>query len=448
MAAGGIHDQLGGGFHRYSTDERWLVPHFEKMLYDNALLARTYLAAWQVTGEPRYRRVCEQTLDYVLREMAGPEGGFAATQDADSEGEEGLFYVWTPAQLQDALGEPDAAVVGSVWGVSDRGNFEGRNILHVDRSAEDVAAERSIAVEDVRAILERARQRLYTVRAQRVWPGRDDKVIAAWNGLMLRALAEAGRILGRPDYVAAAQANARFLVEQLIVAGRLQRTWRTGRAKLDAFLEDYASVANGLLALYETDGDAHWFTEARRLADDALERFWDEAVGGFFDTPYDHERLIGRPRELTDGATPSGTSLMCEVLLRLAAFTGESRYRERAERILLPLAPALAEQPSAFEYLLCALDDLVGPLVEVAVIGAAAEPGMQALRAALDARYLPRSVLAWAAPDATDSRAVVPLLAGRNLVEGQAAAYVCQGFVCQLPVTTPDALVQQLRAVT
>jgi hypothetical protein len=446
MADGGIYDQIGGGFHRYSTDERWLVPHFEKMLYDNALLARTYLAAWQVTGEERYRRICEETLDYVLREMTGPEGGFYATQDADSEGEEGRFYIWTLAELREALGEDDAAVVALLWGVSERGNFEGRNILHHARTPEEVAAERGITPDEVADVEARARQRLYAVRTQRVWPSRDDKVIAAWNGLMLRAFAEVGRILGRDDYLRAAEASASFIHDHLIVDDKLRRTWRGGQAKLAAYLEDYGALANGLLSLYEADGDPRWFAQARHLADTALERFWDDEVGGFFDTAHDHEQLIGRPRELTDGATPSGTSLICEALLRLAAFTGEARYRERAEQVLIPLAPVMAEQPSAFEHLLCGLDDLIGPLLEIAIVGPAAEPGTRALLDVINTRYLPRSVLARSTADGSEGGATVPLLSDRGLVDGLPTAYVCQGFVCQWPVNAPEDLAVQLDA--
>jgi uncharacterized protein len=443
MAAGGIYDQIGGGFHRYATDAHWLVPHFEKMLYDNALLAPVYLHAWQITGDGRYRRVCEEILDYVLREMTDPAGGFYSTQDADSGGEEGRFYVWTPAELREALGDADAAIVGDLWGVSDRGNFEGRNTLHVARDEGEVASAHEISLEELRALESRAREQLYAARSQRVWPGRDDKVITAWNGLMLRAMAEAARALDRADYRQAAIATATFLTEQLLADGRLQRTWRGGTAKLDGYLEDYAALANGLLSLYEDTGDMHWFSAARSLADDMLDRFWDEARNSFFDTAADHEVLIGHPRELTDNATPSGSSLAAEALLRLAAFTGEDRYRDVAARTLLPLAGAMAEQPSAFGHFLSALDDLVGPLHEIALVGASDDPAFQSLRHMLASRYLPRTVLAYARP--TDSAsAAVPLLADRVLVDGRPAAYVCEGFVCRQPVTTPDALLTLL----
>ena len=437
MAAGGIYDQIGGGFHRYSTDTIWLTPHFEKMLYDNALLAPVYLRAWQVTGEPRYRRICEETLDYLLREMRDPSGAFFSTQDADSEGEEGRFYVWTPAELREALGDEDAAVAQMVWGVTERGNFEGRNILHVARDVAEVAGALGIGAAAAQAALERARKRLYAVRSLRIWPGRDDKAITMWNALALRAFAEAADALGRDDYRAAAIQSADFLLGKMLREGRLLRTWRAGQAKLDAYLEDYAALANALLSVYALTGEARYFTAARGLGDDILRRFWDEETQAFFDTAADHERLIGRPRELSDGATPSGTSQACEALLRLAALTGEPRYHDYAARALLPLTPLMLRAPSGFGRALCALDDLVGPFYEVALVGAADDPRMLALRAEVAQRYQPRMALAWGAPD--DALAV-PLLEARGLVDGAPAAYVCQRFVCQRPVTTPSEL--------
>ncbi len=444
MADGGIYDQIGGGFHRYATDAHWLVPHFEKMLYDNALLAPVYLLTWQLTGEERYRRVCEETLDYVLREMTDPAGGFYSTQDADSEGEEGKFYVWTPAELEEALGPETAAIAGQIWGVSARGNFEGRNIPHAANDPRAVAASLGIAEDAAQAALARAKRTLYNVRAGRVWPAKDDKVLAAWNGFMQRAFAEAGRALDRDDYRAAAAKNAAFVTERMIVDGRLRRSWRNGQARLDAYLEDEAALANALLSTYEATGDATRFTQARALADDLIARFWDEESGLFYDTAADHEKLIARPRELTDNATPCGNSLAAEALLRLAAYTGVGRYRELAARVLVPLAPAMADAPTGFSHFLCALDDLIGPFHEVAVVGAPNDAGTQGLLHALDARYLPRMALAAAAPDDAAARAAVPLLEERGLVNGRAAAYVCQGFVCRQPVTEPDALLAEL----
>ncbi len=438
MAAGGIYDQVGGGFHRYSTNAIWLTPHFEKMLYDNALLAPVYLRAWQLTSEPRYRRICEETLDYILREMTDPSGAFYSTQDADSEGVEGKFYVWTPAELRAILGEEDAAVAQTVWGVTERGNFEGKNILHVTRSVDEAARMLGIDADEAQAALAGARERLYAARAQRVWPGRDDKAITAWNALALRAFAEAASALGRDDYRAAACKNADFLLATMLRDGRLLRTWRNGQAKIDAYLEDYAALANALLSVYELTGEPRYFAAARHLGDDMLRRFWDEPTQAFFDTAADHERLIGRPRELSDNATPSGSSQACEALLRLAALTGDAGYREHAARALLPLIPHMLRSPSGFGRALSALDDLIGPFYEVALVGAADDARLLALRAEVNAHYQPRMALAWGAPSAAQPE--VPLLAERGLVGGAPAAYVCQDFVCQRPVTTPEEL--------
>ncbi|HET9110230.1 MAG TPA: thioredoxin domain-containing protein [Ktedonobacterales bacterium] len=443
MAAGGIYDQIGGGFHRYSTDAIWLVPHFEKMLYDNALLAPVYLRAWQLTGESRYRRICEETLDYLLREMTDPSGAFYSTQDADSEGEEGKFYVWTPTELREILGDEGAAVAQTVWDVTERGNFEGKNILHVTRSVEDAAETLGISVDQAQAALARARERLYAARSRRVWPGCDDKAITAWNALAQRVFAEAANALGRDDYREAATRNADFLLGTMLRDGRLLRTWRNGQAKIDAYLEDYAALANALLSVYELTGEPRYFSAARSLGDDILRRFWDEETQGFFDTAADHERLIGRPRELSDNATPSGASMASEALLRLAALTGDARYHDHAERMLLPLVPYMLRSPSGFGRYLCALDDLLGPFYEVALVGAASDPRMAALRADVANHYSPRMALAWGAPS---SQPEVPLLAERGPVDGAPAAYVCQGFVCQRPVTTPEELRALLEA--
>jgi uncharacterized protein YyaL (SSP411 family) len=446
MAAGGIYDQIGGGFHRYATDGIWLVPHFEKMLYDNALLAPVYLHAWQLTGDERYRAVCEDLLDYVLREMTDPAGGFYSSQDADSEGDEGKFYVWALDEMRTVLGDEEAKIAERFWGVTEAGNFEGRNILHRAASEEAIAAALSLQVEQVREALARARQKLYAARAERVWPGRDDKVLVAWNGYMQRAFAEAGRVLDREDYIQAASRNADFVLEHLLPDGRLRRSWRAGQAKLDAYLEDYAALANALLTTYEATCEPTFVVQARKLADAMLARFWDEAANSFFDTAADHEQLIGRPRELTDNVTPSGTSLAVEALLRLAALTGEERYRDFAARVLLPLTGTMAQQPLAFGHLLAALDDFIGPFYEVAIVGAAGDPATIALRQALSSRYLPRMVFAQAAPGDTAAQASVALLTDRRLLDDQPAAYVCQGFVCQRPVTAPAQLLDQLNA--
>ncbi len=445
MANGGIYDQIGGGFHRYSVDERWLVPHFEKMLYDNALLSRVYLHAWQVTGNVFYRRVCEETLDYVLREMTSPEGGFYSTQDADSEGEEGKFYLWTPDEINAVLGEEDGRLFCAYYDVTERGNFEHKNILHVDHALEEVATAQGVSVERLEQALARGRRALYEARARRIWPARDDKILTAWNGLMLRSFAEAARALDRADYRAAAERNAAFLLSQMKSgSGRLLRSYRAGQAKLNAYLEDYANLGMALLAVYEATFDTRWFTEAQRLADEMIKLFWDEEDSGFFSTGHDHETLVGRPKELTDNATPSGNSVAVELLLHLAAFTGEDDYRERAFSILRPLVTAMAEHPSALSQFWLDLDFLIGPAREVAIIGDPAAPETQALLGIVNHAFRPNLVLACAAPEDTAAQAAIPLLQERPQREGKATAYVCQHFTCQAPVTEPEALTAQL----
>ncbi|HEU5369274.1 MAG TPA: thioredoxin domain-containing protein [Ktedonobacterales bacterium] len=448
MANGGIYDQIGGGFHRYSVDDRWLVPHFEKMLYDNALLSRAYLHAYQITGEPFYRRVVEETLDYVQREMLSKDGGFYSTQDADSEGEEGKFYLWTPAEVRAALGERDGAFFCAFYDVTEQGNFEHKNILHVDHSIKEICQSLKISDQTLKQALARGRKKLYDVRAKRVWPGLDNKILTGWNGLMLRSFAEAARVLGRDDYRASAERTADFLLSTMNSNGRLLRSYRDGQAKLKGYLEDYANLALALLELYQTTHDTRWFSESRKLADQMLDLFWDEADGGFFSTGKDHEELVGRPKELMDNATPSGNSSAAELLLRLAAYTGEDSYRSRAETILRPLVPAMAEHPSALSQMLIALDFLIGPIYEVAIIGDPAAPDTRALLDALHQEFRPNLVLAVARPDDTDAINAVPLLRERPQRDASATAYVCQNFACKEPVTAPEALAAQLRAAS
>ncbi len=328
MASGGIYDHLGGGFARYSVDAHWLVPHFEKMLYDNALLVPLYLNAWQATGADEYRSVAEDVLHWVTREMTSPEGGFYSALDADSEGEEGRFYLWTPAQIDEVLGPEDGAVFRAYYGVTEEGNFEERNILHAWRTVEAAAREAGVTPERLMEVVARARQPLYEARAKRVWPGLDDKILTAWNAMMLRAFAESGRILRSDAYRRIAIANAEFLLAKLRIGGRLQRTYKQGQqAKIDAFLDDHALLADALVSLYQATFDARWLREARALMDQTVERFWDEGEGVFYDTATDAETLVIRPRDLWDNATPSGSSAAVNALLRLAELLGEERYR-------------------------------------------------------------------------------------------------------------------------
>jgi uncharacterized protein YyaL (SSP411 family) len=426
MLAGGVYDQLGGGFARYSVDAVWLVPHFEKMLYDNALLARTYLHGWQNLGHERYRRVCEETLDWMLREMRGPEGGFFSALDADSEGEEGKFYVWTPGQIREVLGEAAAPVIEH-YGVSEAGNFEGANVLHLAEGAE---------AEEPEGLTE-ARRALFEARARRVRPGLDDKRLTSWNALAIAAFAEAGAVLGREHYLDAARRCAEFVLGSLRDdAGRLLRTYKDGRAHLGAYLEDHAFLLEALLTLYEASFETRWFTAARELADETIERFGDPERGGFYSTASDHEELIARRKEVGDHPIPSGNSSAAMGLLRLAALSGERRYEEAAEGVFALFAEPAVRHPDAFAHLLAALDFHLSPTREVALVGG----DLSELAAVVRERHRPHLVLA-GGPEGSDQP---PLLAGRTLVDGKPAAYVCENFTCQLPVTDAAQLTGEL----
>jgi uncharacterized protein YyaL (SSP411 family) len=444
MAYSGIYDQLGGGFHRYSVDVRWLVPHFEKMLYDNALLSRLYLHAHLVTHKPLYTRVVEETLDYVIREMTSPEGGFYSTQDADSEGEEGKFFLWTVAEIEQALPKEDAPLFMRYYDVTQKGNFEGKNILHVAADAQQVADEAQISLDELRTMLARDRNILFNVREQRVKPARDEKILTSWNGLMLRSFAEAARYLNRPDYLQVARNNADFLLTRLRKGGRLMRTYKDGRARVNGYLEDYAFLADGLLALYEASFEPRWFTEARALMEAAIELFADTEHGGFFETGSDAESLISRPKEIMDNATPAGNSVAIDVLLHLTAFTGEPAYRQRADDYLRPLADVMTQHPQAFSHALLALDFALSASKELAILGSPSAADTRALLEVVNARYLPTCVLACAAPDDAPALAAIPLLADRPLKDGKATAYVCENFTCYAPVNTPEELVARL----
>jgi hypothetical protein len=445
MAAGGMYDHVGGGFARYSTDNRWLVPHFEKMLYDNALLSRAYLHTWQATGDDAHRTVVEETLAWVQREMTSPEGGFYSALDADSEGEEGKFYLWDPAEVDELLGPEDGPLFRRYYDVSDAGNFEGRNILHTAHPGDEVAAAAGITPERLRAVVDRGRKILYDARAKRVWPGLDDKVLTSWNAMMLHSFAEAARVLERDDWLDIARRNAEFLTTQLMQDGRLLRTYKDGRAKIPAFLEDHALLADALIAVYEATWDPRWVREARSLADAMIERFWEEDEGAFYDTATDAEALVVRPRDVFDNATPSGGSVAVMALLRLAELTGEQRYREVGERALAAMGEYMARVPLGFGHLLCALDFALATPVEVAIVGQPGGDDTRALLRTVNRAYLPNAVLAFQGPDGEgDAAAVIPLLEGRTAQGGRATAYVCERLACKQPVTDPAALAEQL----
>jgi uncharacterized protein len=436
MLAGGIYDQVGGGFARYSVDAAWQVPHFEKMLYDNALLARAYLHGWQRLGHDRYRRVCEETLDWALREMRGPEGGFYSALDADSEGEEGRFYVWTPEEIRAVLSDspPDGATrikfspeqvenLMQFYGISEAGNFEGQNILHLATDADAAAPEG----------LDEMRRALYEARAKRIWPGLDDKRLTAWNALMLTALAEAGAMLGREDYLEAARACANFVWRDLRDGeGNLLRTYKDGRTHLSAYLEDHAFLLEALLTLYEASFEAVWFERARELADTLLARFADSERGGFFSTADDHESLIARRKEIGDHPIPSGNSAAAFGLLRLAALTGERTYEQAAEGVFRLFSDSAGKHPEAFAHLLRAIDFQLSPTKEVALVG----EDLSKLAAVVRRELRPHLVLA-GGPKGSDTP---PLLQDRGEVDGEPTAYVCEHFTCRTPVTDPKLL--------
>jgi uncharacterized protein YyaL (SSP411 family) len=432
MLAGGIYDQIGGGFARYSVDAAWRIPHFEKMLYDNALLARAYLHGWRALGHERHRRVCEETLDWMLREMRGPEGGFYSALDADSEGEEGRFYVWTPDEIRTALSRTPTRIKFSsysienlirFYGVTEGGNFEGRNVLHL---AEGADAERP---DDLDAM----RQALYEARAERAWPGLDDKRLAGWNALAIGALADAGAVLERPDYLDAARACADFVLGTMRgEGGNLLRTFKDGRAHLNAYLEDHAFLLEALLSLYEASFEERWFEQAEGLAQTMLARFHDPERGGFFSTSDDHEALIARRKEIGDHPIPSGNSSAALGLLRLAALAGERSYEQAAEGVFRLFGEVAARRPEAFAHLLHAIDFHLSPTREVALVG----DDLTELSRVVRAEHRPHLVLAGGPQESSKP----PLLANRTTVDGQPAAYVCEGFACKAPVTDPQAL--------
>jgi uncharacterized protein len=482
MAEGGMYDQLGGGFHRYSVDEQWLVPHFEKMLYDNALLARVYVEAFQASGDPFYRRVAEETLDYMVREMRHGAGGFFSTQDADSlpapgaeHKEEGAFFVWEPTELREVLGNSDAMVFAALYDVSDRGNFEGKNILHVHRQPAEVARVMGMPVEQIEQVAARARRKLFAAREQRPKPALDDKVLTAWNGMALRAFAHAARALGRDDYREVARQCAEFLLRELRHGDILFRSWKDaarppttdhrppttegeeiGRpqttnhgprtTRIPGFLEDQALLADGLLALYEATFEPRWLIEARALADTMLARFWDEGIAGFYDTAAGHQALVVRPRDTGDNATPSGNAAAADVLLRLAAIFDEPSYRARAEAVLAGMVQLMERYPTGFGRYLAAAEFALAPVKEVALVGAPDAPDTQALLETIFRPFLPNKVVLLRQPGEEPPAVPSPLLEDRAQLGGKATAYVCEHYVCKLPCADPAALAAQLAA--
>jgi hypothetical protein len=439
MAAGGIYDHLGGGFHRYSTDARWLVPHFEKMLYDNASLAVAYLEGWQATHNEPYAQVVRQTLDYVLREMTSPEGGFYSSEDADSEGQEGKFYLWTPAEVAAVLGRQPAHAFGHVYDVSEPGNFEGRNILNRCKTPAQSAAILGRSEEELEAELATSRQRLLEARSARVRPGRDDKVLVSWNGLMIEALARSGAALGQPRYVDAAAGAARFLLSALRSGdGCLLHVWRGGQARVDAFLDDYASLANALVWLYEARFEECWIDEAARLADEILRRFHDPAEGGFFYTAAGHASLIARKKDMLDSSLPSGGGLATMALLRLGRLCGRNDYLDAARQSLRACATLIQRAPMGSGQMLLAQDFDLGPTAEIVLLGSDDHRATAEALAVLGRQFAPHQVVAFrdtSAATGPRSPALSAIFAGKQPMAPGPTLFVCENFACQTPVT-------------
>ena len=429
MAHGGIYDQVGGGFARYAVDSIWQIPHFEKMLYDNAQLARLYLWAWRELGIEEFRVIAEEVIDYVRRDLRHPDGGFFSAEDADSEGEEGRFYVWQESEFRQVVGRRDAPLVAAVFGVTTKGNFEGSNTLHIARTTAEVAAEWELDPAQVATVVARARQRLQARRLERVRPGLDHKVVAAWNGLMLRALAEAGASLEREDLLDDARACARFLLERMTTDhGRLLRSWSEGEAKVAGFLEDHAAVALGLCTLYGATGEPEWYEAAARLTE-LLPRLFADPDGGFFTTAHDAAALVKRPKDQMDNPLPSGNSMAAEALLWLSLYTGDTAWLAEAESVVRAGAGLMERYPSAVGHLASVLHSMRRGTREVAVVGREAA----ALARPVWERYRPHVVVAMA-PERSD---LMPLLLDRPAGDGAALAYVCRGFVCDLPTSDP-----------
>ena len=453
MAAGGIYDHLGGGFARYSVDARWLVPHFEKMLYDNALLTNAYLDAYLMTRDENYSRIVRETLDYIIRDMTDPAGGFYSTEDADSEGHEGLFYTWTPEEIEAVLGAERGATFGRVYDVSDAGNFEGRNILNLPKTLEQCAKILNREPADLAHELAESRQKLFMAREKRIRPGRDDKVIVSWNGLMIDAMARADAALDTSKYRSTAVRAADFILNTMRrTDGRLLRTYRAGKAKLDAYLDDYAAFANSLVSLYELTTNERWIDEAVGLMDIVLEMFADPNTGAFLYTSSDHEQLIARTIELTDSSTPSGNALASTVLLRLGQLLGRNNYLNAAERILSAALPILQRSPTAAGQMLIALDRYLGPSHQLVLIGDFSKQEALDAWGAVNERFLPRSVLAIRDSDHSTlgvphSKALDKIFAGKQSCDGTPVLYVCQDFACQQPAVGLAAIEAAVEAL-
>jgi len=435
MAQGGIYDHVGGGFHRYSVDAKWLVPHFEKMLYDNAQLLRIYSQAYLITREPLYKTVVEESARYLLREMHQPEGGFYSTQDADSEGEEGKFFVWTLAEIDALLGAEDGEVFARMYDVTEEGNFEEKNILHpiltVDQASKFFRKEKS----EIEALIARTKEKLFTAREKRIKPFRDEKIIAAWNGLLLSGLAEAIKITGASSCLEASRRTVEFIFGRMFRDGYLLHVYKDGQAKLRGYLDDYAFVALGLLDLYEVLLDRSLIDRAMELADIMLREFWDERGGGLFYTGKSHQPLISRAKPVFDASIPSGNAIAAQLLLRLYHLVGAEEYHTRAETILRSYYDAMVSQPFGFAHMLCALDQYLHPAKEIVIVGERSDARTTDLIKEIHSLYLPNKAVLIFAPGESLEK-VSPLMVGKQQIDGRPTAYVCQNFTCSAPVTS------------
>lgn len=443
MSLGGIHDHLGGGFHRYSVDRTWLIPHFEKMLYDQALIARAYLHAWQVTHNSWYLKVVNRTLQYVLKDMTSSQGGFYSAQDADSEGEEGKYYLWSLDEIKRVLNEREVELVCEHYGVTASGNFEGKNILHIAKSIEDLARDHNMVLSEVEKIIDEASMKLLHYRDQRTPPAKDTKVVTSWNALMSTTLAEAGFAMNNPEYIAASQRNAQFLLDNLVVDGLLHHTYSDSKPKVPGFLEDYAALSNSLITLYEITSDGKWLESARRFVQDMIDSFWKEEIGTFSDTSIKHSDIFLQPRNLYDNATPSGNSLACMALLRLAVIFNRQDYREIASRVVRGLAPVMSKHPTAFGHMLCVANTLLSPSVEIVILGDKHSVNTEALLEVIRQTYIPNKILI-STTEEEASRSDLPLLQGRTLRKNKPTAFVCRNYACSMPVNEPYELREQL----
>jgi uncharacterized protein YyaL (SSP411 family) len=438
MARGGVYDHLAGGFHRYSVDSKWLVPHFEKMLYDNALLSRVYLHNYQISKNPISRKIVEETIEYVLKEMTDANGGFYSTQDADSEEEEGKFYIWTKEEIERILGG-DAETFCKYYVVTVEGNFEGKSILNVPTEPSEVASVLKISLDQLEETIAECRKKLLAERNKRVKPARDDKVLASWNGLMLSSISEAARILGRGDYLNTAEKNAEFVLNNMVREGKLLHVWKDGIAKINGYLEDYAFLVDGLIELYQSTFNPKWLAEAQNLANVIIDHFEDKNDGGYYDTSDDHEQLIARPKSYFDSAVPSGGSVAVQVMLKLFAYTGDTMFSKSAEKALKSVSAQMENYPTGLTNWLIALDYLLNPPKEVAISGDLEAETTKKMLRIISETYRPDVIVALQ-PAEKDYSEVIPLLKDRVQLKGETTAYVCKNFTCELPTSDPEKM--------